>query len=38
MNNAKKLATYSTQETRQVNVREHRREKQNEKSRETGDI
>ena len=38
MNNAKKLATYSTQETRQVNVREHRRENQNEKSRETGDI
>jgi hypothetical protein len=38
MYNPKKLATYSTQDTRQINVREHRRENQNEKSRETGDI
>ena len=26
MNNPEKLATYSTQDTRQINVREHRRE------------
>ena len=38
MNNPEKLATYSTQDTRQINVREHRRGNQNEQSRETGDI
>ena len=38
MNNPEKLATYSTQDTGQINVREHRRGNQNEQFRETGDI
>ena len=38
MNKPEKLATYSTQDTRQINVREHRRGNQNEQSRETGHI
>ena len=38
MNNPEKLATYSTQDTGQINVRENRRGNQNEQSRETGDI
>ena len=32
MNNPEKLATYSTQDTGQINVREHRRGNQNEQS------
>ena len=38
MNNPEKLATYSTQDTGQINVREHRRENQKEQSKETGNI
>ena len=38
MNNPEKLATYSTQDTGQINVREHRRENQNVQSKETGNI
>ena len=38
MNNPEKLATYSTQDTGQINVREHRRENQEEQSKETGHI
>ena len=38
MNNPEKLATYSTQDTGQINVREHRRENQEELSKETGNI
>ena len=38
MNNPEKLATYSTQDTGQINVREHRRENQEEQSKETGNI
>ena len=38
MNNPEKLATYSTQDTGQINVREHRRENQNEQFKETGNI
>ena len=38
MNNPEKLTTYSTQDTGQINVREHRRGNQNEQSRETGHI
>ena len=36
MNNPEKLATYSTQDTGQINVRQHRNGNQNEQSRETG--
>ena len=38
MNNPEKLATYSTQDTGQINVREHRSENQEELSKETGNI
>jgi hypothetical protein len=38
MNNPEKLATYSTQDTGQINVRENGRGNQNKQSRETGDI
>ena len=36
MSNPEKLATYSTQDTGQINVREHQRENQNEQCKETG--
>ena len=38
MNNPEKLATYSTQDTGQINVREHRSGNQNEQFREIGHI
>ena len=38
MNNPEKLAIYSTQDTGQINVREHRKENQNVQSKETGNI
>ena len=38
MKNPEKLATYRTQDTGQINVREHRRGNHNEQSRETGHI
>ena len=38
MKNPEKLATYSTQDTGQINVREHQRGNQNEQFRETGHI
>ena len=38
MKNPEKLATYRTQDTGQINVREHRRGNQNEQFRETDNI